>query len=72
MLVRLVLGLAAEEGEGEAALDVVVAVDGGRDGVDDALADPLVLRERDDGLGGETKDSEHIDHWDIALDFVVI
>ena len=53
MLVRLVLGLAAEEGEGEAALDVVVAVDGGGDRVDDALADPLVLGQGNDGLGVE-------------------
>ena len=43
MLLLLVLGLAAEEREGEGALDVVVAVDGGGHGSNDSLADPLVL-----------------------------
>ena len=43
MLVAGVLGHAPEEGEGERPLDVVVAVDGGRDAGDNPLADTLVL-----------------------------
>ena len=50
VLLLLVLGLSAEECEGERALDVVVAVDGGGDGGDDPLADALVLAQRVDGL----------------------
>ena len=49
-LTLLVLGLPAEEGEGERPLDVVVAVDGGGDGGDDPLADALVLAQRVDRL----------------------
>ena len=43
VLVAGVLGDAAEEGEGERPLDVVVAVDRGRDAGDDPLTDTLVL-----------------------------
>ena len=50
MLLLLVLGLSAEEGEREGALDVVVAVDGRRHRRDDPLPDPLVLAQRVDGL----------------------
>lgn len=40
-----VLLLAAEEREGEGGLDVGVAIDAGRDAVDDALADVAVPRQ---------------------------
>ena len=43
VLVAGVLRDAAEEGEGERPLDVVVAVDRGRDAGDDPLTDTLVL-----------------------------
>ena len=50
MLVPGVLGDAAEEGERQGPLDVVVPVDGGRDAGDQTLPDPLVLGQRVDRL----------------------
>jgi hypothetical protein len=44
-----VLGDAAKEGEGERALNIIMAVDRGRDARHDALPDALILAQGGDG-----------------------
>merc|ERR1711884_360096 len=48
--IKRALALSLFGGVGEGALDVVVAVHGGRDGGDDSLPDTLVLGQLGDGL----------------------